>query len=145
MLSIYVASSWSNSQYPSVISALRAQGFDVFDFRASGFSFAQLDPAWEHWQYRDLLAAYSDERVQRQFAHDIAALRQAAAIVVIKPAGYSAGCEAGFAAALGKPLFVLHPIVCARPDVLDQLAAVHVSDIGELLAALDRYFAEVTA
>lgn len=30
---IYVASSWRNTYYPSVVSALREAGHDIYDFR----------------------------------------------------------------------------------------------------------------
>lgn len=32
-MKIYVASSWRNTYYPSVVSALRDAGHDVYDFR----------------------------------------------------------------------------------------------------------------
>jgi hypothetical protein len=60
---IYLASSWRNLRYPDVLTILRAQGFSVYDFRQpapgdDGFSWSEIDPAWQSWlpvQYRNAL------------------------------------------------------------------------------------------
>ena len=51
---IYLASSWRNPHQPAVLSALRAAGHEVYDFRNpapgnEGFSWADIEPTWQSW------------------------------------------------------------------------------------------------
>ena len=51
---IYLASSWRNQQQPEVLSALRDEGYEVYDFRnpaegQDGFSWEELDRDWMGW------------------------------------------------------------------------------------------------
>ena len=62
MAKIYVASSWRNQHQPQVVSFLREQGHEVYDFRhpagKTGFQWSQIDEDWENWstdQYRAAL------------------------------------------------------------------------------------------
>lgn len=53
-MKIYLASSWKNTYYPSVLAALRAAGHDVYDFRnpgdgTDGFKWSNIDPDWQNW------------------------------------------------------------------------------------------------
>jgi hypothetical protein len=60
---IYVASSWRNEKQPAVVSALKAQGHAVYDFRNpkdgdNGFHWSEIDPNWKSWtpeEYRTYL------------------------------------------------------------------------------------------
>ena len=59
MAKIYVASSWRNQHQPQVVSFLREQGHEVYDFShpagKTGFQWSQIDKNWENWstdQYR---------------------------------------------------------------------------------------------
>lgn len=54
MSRIYVASSWRNKEQPHVVSTLRADGHEVYDFRAPfngvpGFAWSEVDPEWQGW------------------------------------------------------------------------------------------------
>lgn len=53
MAKIYVASSWRNQHQPQVVSFLREQGHEVYDFRhpagKTGFQWSQIDEDWENW------------------------------------------------------------------------------------------------
>ncbi len=50
MAKIYVASSWRNQYQPQVVSFLREQGHEVYDFRhpagKTGFQWSQIDENW---------------------------------------------------------------------------------------------------
>lgn len=51
MSRIYVASSWRNTYYPSVIDEIREAGHEVLDWRNPrpgdhGFSWNEIDPSW---------------------------------------------------------------------------------------------------
>lgn len=47
MAKVYVASSWRNQHQPQVVSFLREQGHEVYDFRhpagKTGFQWSQID------------------------------------------------------------------------------------------------------
>lgn len=112
-MKIYLASSWRNTYQPDVLDALRASGFEVYDFRNpkpgnTGFSWRKVDP--------DLHSNLNPLRMQTVLAHpvsqagfdlDIAAMRWADACVLLLPCGMSAHLEAGWFAGAGKPVFVL--------------------------------------
>ena len=86
---------------------LRSGGHDVYDFRNpapgnNGFSWREIHPDWENWtpqQYRDAL----EHPVAKQgFNHDITALRECDACVLVLPSGRSASWEFGYALGQGK-------------------------------------------
>jgi hypothetical protein len=109
---IYVASSWRNLYQPTVVIALRQEGYEVYDFRHpapddDGFHWAELDPAWESWtpaQYREAL---QHPLAQVGFAQDTLALQMADVTVLILPCGRSSHLELGYAAGLGQRTAVL--------------------------------------
>jgi hypothetical protein len=109
---IYVASSWRNRYQPSVVQALRDMGHDVYDFRHpapgdDGFSWAEIDPAWQSWtpaQYRDAL---QHPLAQVGFAQDRRALQTADVTVLVLPCGRSAHLELGYAVGVRQRTAVL--------------------------------------
>lgn len=115
---IYVASSWRNERQPSVVSALRAAGHEVYDFRdpasggppcniEGGFSWAEIDPAWQSWTTEEYVRALEHERGREGFAADFNAMRWADALILVLPCGRSAHLEAGWATGAGIPVAVL--------------------------------------
>lgn len=68
MSKIYVASSWRNTYYPSVVESLQAAGHEVYDFRnppqgGHGFHWTAIDPNCSEWTF----AEYADgERKLRE-------------------------------------------------------------------------------
>jgi hypothetical protein len=109
---IYVASSWRNLYQPTVVTALRQEGYEVYDFRHpapddDGFHWAEIDPAWQSWtpaQYREAL---QHPLAQVGFAQDKLALQMADVTVLILPCGRSAHLELGYAAGVGQRTAVL--------------------------------------
>jgi hypothetical protein len=65
---IYVASSWRNTYYPEVVTALRAAGHDVYDFRnpPSG------DPGFHRTDVDADCMEWSPEQYQSNLAHPLA-------------------------------------------------------------------------
>lgn len=113
-MNIYVATSWRNTYQPEVVKALRADGFDVYDFRNPepgdhGFSWSEIDPAWKSWTPEQYVAALSHPRSIDGFGKDMAALRRADLCVLVMPSGRSAALEAGFAVGSGKPTCMYLP------------------------------------
>ncbi len=122
---IYVASSWRNEFYPSVVQALREAGHEVYDFRNppsgdEGFKWSSIDPNyldWEPAQYKEQL---SHSLAERQFKNDIEALQTSDVCVLVLPCGRSAHTEAGWFAGAGKKVLVYMPIK-QEPELMYKL------------------------
>ena len=109
---IYVASSWRNAFQPWVVAELRTAGFTVYDFRNPrpgdfGFSWAQVDSAWQSWSPREWRDALQHPIAQAGFKSDMDALRAADAVLLVLPCGRSAHLELGWAAGAGKRTGIL--------------------------------------
>lgn len=119
---IYLASSWRNERYPSVLAELRAAGHKVFDFRnpwvqgpdaettasvRSGFHWSELDPNWKNWSPERYRVALEHPLAIAGFRQDHAAMRWADTFVLVLPCGASAHLEAGWACGAGKQVFAL--------------------------------------
>lgn len=124
---IYVASSWRNARYPSVIERLRSEGFDFYDFRHptegdDGFSWREVDPAWESWS-PDRFATMLDHPVARRgFDSDMRALHAADVVLLVMPCGRSAHLEAGFGIGAGKLGIILLDEKPAEPELMYRMA-----------------------
>jgi len=110
---IYLASSWRNTYYETVLNALREAGIECYDFRnpgdgTDGFKWSRVDPNYMDWspkQYKQQL--YTNPLAERQFHNDIEAINACDACVLILPCGRSAHTEAGYFAGQGKPVYAL--------------------------------------
>ena len=80
MAKIYVASSWRNKYYPEVVSRLRMEGHDVYDFRnpphgGAGFHWTDVDenaPNWTFAQYAGKkVFAYIPEMVEPELMYKL--------------------------------------------------------------------------
>jgi nucleoside 2-deoxyribosyltransferase len=106
-MKIYVASSWRNMLQPAVVTILRRCGHEVYDFRNpapenSGFSWSEIDPNWLQWTPQEYRTALNHPIAERGFSHDMTALRQCDACVLVLPSGRSASFEFGWAIGAGK-------------------------------------------
>lgn len=111
-LKIYVASSWRCPTQPAVVSALRAAGFEVYDFRnppeSSAFRWTDIDPWFKGTVDQDNTRAMLAHPVARKaFDVDMGALRGCDLCVLVMPCGRSAHLEAGYAVGAGKPTCIL--------------------------------------
>jgi hypothetical protein len=137
---IYVASSWRNLDQPMLVTRLRGEGFEVYDFRHpapgdDGFAWAEVDPAWQSWtpdQYRDAL---QHPLAQVGFAQDKLALQMADVTILVLPCGRSAHLELGYAAGLGQRTAVLMLEPC-EAELMYLLCDKVCLGIDELLAWL---------
>lgn len=141
---IYVASSWRNTDHPFIVSTLRADGHEVYDFRNprlgdTGFAWSEIDPDWLGWtpkSYRDLL----DHPIAASgFDSDFAAMEWADTFVLALPCGRSAHLEAGWATGAGKPTAILLHEDKFEPELMYRMAdlvAVAVEEVQAWLAAL---------
>ena len=138
MLKIYVASSWRNTLYPSVLAALRAAGHEVYDFRAGGRTPANIfDPERTSWSLTDYAAALASAAAAQQFAADKTALDACDVVVLLLPCGCDAHIEAGYARGRGTPVIVYLGEGFA-PGLMHKLCDEFVADIPGLLASLSR-------
>ncbi len=111
-MKIYLASSWRNTQHPSLVQFLRAIGHEVYDFKNprpgdDGFSWAQIDPAWQTWSPEQFREALDHPIAKAGFTSDMEALIQCDACVLLLPCGRSAHLELGFAVGARKATFVV--------------------------------------
>ena len=114
---IYVASSWRNYYQPEVVQILRDAGHDVYDFRHpapgdDGFSWAEIDPAWQSWTPEQYREALQHPLAQVGFAQDKLALQMADVTVLVLPCGRSAHLELGYAVGINQRTAVLMPEPC---------------------------------
>jgi nucleoside 2-deoxyribosyltransferase len=141
-MNIYLASSWRNKRHAEVLASLRAEGYEVFDFKNPapgnrGFHWSEIDPDWRGWSPNAFVSALGHPLARAGFAADLKSLKGADAVVLLMPCGRSAHLEAGWAAGAGKPVVLLLPIgESFEPELMYRLAAAIVTTIGECLAAL---------
>ena len=137
MLKIYVASSWKNDFYPLVVERLRAQGYEVYDFRADGFGWHEIDENWRVWTPAQMLDAHHHPRAVQHYKQDMAALAGADVVVAVLPFGLSAGMELGYAVGAGKHTVVYAPAI-READLMLKMADASTTNFEEVLQFLAR-------
>lgn len=113
-MKIYVASSWRNTYYPFVVSALRDAGHDVYDFRnppngAPSFHWTDVDPHAIEWTPSEYKEGLYHPKAERQFKNDIEAMQSCDVCVLVLPCGRSAHTEAGWFAGAGRKVIAFIP------------------------------------
>jgi hypothetical protein len=108
---IYLASSWRNEYYPTVLGHLRALGHEVYDFRdpAAHFQWSEIDPDWQSWTVAQYRKALNHPLARRGFYADFQAMSAADTCVLLLPCGASAHSEAGYMAGEGKEVYIYIP------------------------------------
>jgi hypothetical protein len=109
---IYVASSWRNTEQENVVSYLRIQGHNVYDFKKpmkgdNGFHWSDIDPEWKDWtsiKYRSFL---DNPIAIKGFNSDFDAMKWADTFILVQPCGRSAHLELGWACGAGKKTAIL--------------------------------------
>lgn len=134
-MKIYVATSWKNVHYGSVVTFLRGAGHDVYDFRHEGFGWRQVDDGWQSWDVHRYLKALQHPTSAAGFKRDMDALRACDACVVVLPSGRSAHLEAGWAAGAGKRLIVYIPEY-DTPELMYLAADAIVTTLDDVRSAL---------
>jgi len=141
-MKLYIASSWRNNYYPTVVELLKREGFNVYDFRNppsgdAGFKWSLVGEDWLEWEpevYREKL---EHPLAKKQFLNDIEAIESCDACVLVLPCGRSAHTEAGWFAGSGKPVFVYLP-ERVEPELMYKLFTGIACSIEELVALLKR-------
>ncbi len=109
-MNIYVATSWRNERQPAVVKRLRAEGHNVYDFR---------EPAEDG----------------DKFEHDMQALANADALVLVQPCGASAHLEAGWSVGVGQFVVVLLD-GASRPELMYKMFDLLTDDLDVIVKAL---------
>ena len=142
---IYLASSWRNRYYPSVLHALRLAGQQVYDFREAGaaFDWRDVDAEWENkpgtrmeYPLSRMLEMLNHPSAQRGYERDFAALDACEALILVAPCGRSAHLELGYAIGKGKPTAIYIPEP-HEPELMYLMAERRIGTLFELLAWAD--------
>jgi hypothetical protein len=143
---VYVATSWKNEAFPTVVQLLRDDGHEVYDFRnphqtgpdrgrqGRGFSWSEIDKAPRPWWPEQTLAVLKHGIAQDGFGSDFDALQWADACIMVQPCGVSAALELGWAVGAGKLTAVL--MAFGEPDLMLLMANLLTTDMGEVLDML---------
>lgn len=135
-MKVYVASSWRNELQPLVVETLRAEGHEVYDFKAEGsFHWSQIDSDWESWTPERMAEALENELTIDAYNIDMAAMEAADAFVYVLPCGRSASLELGWAAGRGKPTAIMFGDD-NTPEVMYRLADRFCTTLQEVVAWL---------
>lgn len=126
-MNVYVASSWRNGNQPQVVSALRAAGHEVYDFKNplpgdNGFHWTEVDGDWKQWTPERFRAALDHPIAQAGYKKDMDALESCEVCVLVMPCGRSAHLEAGYAIGAGKPTAIL--LASGEPELMYKMARI---------------------
>ena len=141
-LSIYVASSWRNPIQPKLVTDLRCEGFEVYDFKdAEGFSWKDIDPEWLAWDAGEFRYALSNPLANKGFKSDMDALGSCDVCILALPCGKSAHLELGWAVAAKKKTIVYYPpeIPQQEPELMYKMCDRMCLSWEELLKELKRW------
>ncbi len=141
IMNIYVASSWRNEIQPHVVSALKRQGYEVYDFRNPkpgnhGFHWSDLDPDWERWTPEKYRSCLGDQVALDGFRLDMDALRWCDAVIAVQPFGVNASLELGWAAGVGKRTILM--LAKGEPELMVKMCDYICIGTDEVLAVLER-------
>jgi hypothetical protein len=144
-MKIYVASSWRNPYYPSVVEHLTRRGHECWDWRnppTGGNGFRWQDCGLSDYEHGDIVPSPVWNRLlkhptaQAGFASDLAGMNWCDVGVLLHPCGRSAHLEAGWLAGRGKKVHVLAPDQ-TEPDLM--VLALN----GGIFSTLNELYAEL--
>jgi len=140
MRRVYVASSWRNQYQPAVVSMLRNEQHQVYDFRnppgKAGFQWKDIEDDWQTWtmdRYRTLLQTTPDAAFG--YTADRRAMQWADTCLLVLPCGRSAHLEAGYFHGANKRLVIYIPEPI-EPDLMYLMADYICLTENEVLEAL---------
>lgn len=130
---IYVASSWKNELQPIIVAKLKAEGLDVYDFRADGgFNWAEIDKNWEKWSTEKFVEILDHPLATSNFIKDVTALKFSDTVILINPCGKSAHLELGYAVGKAKNTAVL--LTTGEPELMYKMVDEIFTDVDKLIA-----------
>ncbi len=119
---IYVASSWRNDYQQHVVTALRKEGHEVYDFKhpkdgEHGFSWSAIDPNWKSWTPEQFKEALKHPIAQAGHGLDHEAIEWCDTGILVLPSGSSAHLEIGLISGAKKPTCVYAPAI-REPELM---------------------------
>lgn len=126
-LKVYLATSWKNPFYESLLNFLRNVHFDVYDFKnpepgSNGFNWRSLSKEPTPWTLEHCREVLRDPVAHDNFRMDYMALRDAEAVVLLLPSGVDSHMEAAWCAGRGVPVLVYaEPGVKVDPSLMWKL------------------------
>ena len=146
---IYVASSWRNQFQQGVVTALRSDGHQVYDFKGDGDGWgessgpggfhwkecAQPGMDWQQWTASEYIEALDHPRAEEGFRRDMDALEQCDICVMVMPCGPSASMEMGWACGAKKDVYVYVPGL-REPDLMVKMAGLVTDDLELIRSAI---------
>lgn len=134
-MKIYVASSWRNTQQPTVVEALRHDGHEVYDFKNPtaynvGFGWNDIDENWESWTPEQYRTALDHPISKAGYKSDMDAMLWADTFVLVLPCGRSAHLELGWACGQGKQTLIL--LDQMEPELMVKMVDTICLDLSEL-------------
>lgn len=140
-MKVYVASSWRNQQFDSVVTALEAAGHEVYNFKQPapgqrGFHWSEIDPNWKEWSPGQFRAALHHPIAVDGFENDMDALEECDACVLVMPCGRSAHLELGWACGAGKRTILL--LADGEPELMVKMADHLCLSIEEVIEVLEQ-------
>lgn len=130
---LYVASSWRNMYHPAAVSFGKSAGFEVYDFKADGASFAWKDLGPDSPQnFETWMRALANPLAQEGYDRDFKALDEADRVLLVLPCGRSAHLELGYAIGQGKPSAIWSPEY-DEPDLMVKMADLVTDDAMVIL------------
>lgn len=141
-MNIYVASSWRNAKQPSVVTALRSAGHEVYDFRNptegnTGFHWSDIDPDWQNWTPEQYIQGLRHPLADRGYKLDFQAMQWADVFVGVMPFGRSASLEMGWAAGNGKGTVLL--LEDGEPELMVKMLGLVCCDMESVLKAVGNW------
>lgn len=134
-MKIYLASSWRTLEFASVLKVLRAEGYDVYDFRENGFPWADCE---SHRTFGDptpskVIHMLNHEVAKEGFKHDLAALEDCDVLIWVVPekGGKSSALETGWAVGAGKRTCAL--LLNGEPELMLRLLDSVVTSVEDLV------------
>jgi len=136
-MKIYVASSWRNIIQPTVVEKLKAEGFDVYDFRHptdndNGFRWSDIDKNWESWTPEEFAKKLRHPIAEDGYNKDMLALNLADIVVMVMPCGRSAHLELGYAVGRMKKTAIL--LCNGEPELMYRMATNIFTEIPSLIS-----------
>jgi len=138
-MKIYVASSWRNQVQQEVVSILREQGFEVYDFKNpapgnQGFHWSEVDQNWQQWTPEEFREHLSHPIAEAGFSLDMNALSECDACVLVLTSGRSAHLEGGYAIGAGKPTVIL--LANGEPELMYKMTPYICVSMDEVIGCL---------
>lgn len=141
MARIYLATSWRNEHQPWLVSLLRQEGHQVYDFRnpphSTGFKWSDIGLTLPCTADEYRTALLTQARAAQGFNADFSAMRWADTGLLVLPCGRSAHLELGWMAGAGKRTLILTQDG-EEPELMALLADKICISVAEVLRELSR-------